>query len=83
MYMITSNQLFAPFKGIRVTPQYFYDMLLDVLAKIKQYGVCTFFPPCWDAEFEWPHIIQVTASQYGEELSDEQINAIDWDTQCS
>ena len=37
----------------------------------------------FSAEFKWPYIIQVTARQYGEELSDEQINAMDWNTKCS
>ena len=58
-------------------------MLLDVIAKIRQYGVYTFFLTCSTAEFDWSYIIQVIARQYGEELSDEQIGAVDWDTKCS
>ena len=50
---------------------------------MRQYGVYTFFLTCSVAELEWPYIIQVTARQYGEELSVEEINAMDCDTKCS
>ena len=37
--MISDDQIFSPFKNIRGTPQYFHNMLLDVLAKIRQFGI--------------------------------------------
>ena len=37
--MISDDQIFSSFKNIRGTPQYFHNMLLDVLAKIRQFGV--------------------------------------------
>ena len=55
-------------------------MLLDILAKIKQYDICAFFLTGSASEFEWPYIIQVVARQYGEELSDKEIYTKDWDT---
>ena len=80
MYMISNDQIFVSFKSIRGAPQYFHNIFLDVLAKIRQYSVRTFFPLFSAAEFEWPYIIQVTTCQYGEELSEEQINTIDLGT---
>ena len=44
--MISNDQIFSSFKNIRGTPQYFHNMLLDVLAKVSQLGVCTFFLTC-------------------------------------
>ena len=41
--MMTDDQIFSSFKNIRGTLQYFHNMLLDVLAKIRQFGVYTFF----------------------------------------
>ena len=55
-------------------------MCLDVLAKIRQYGVYTFFLTCSAAEFECPFMIHIIACQSGEELSNEQISAMDLDT---
>ena len=78
--MISDDQIFSSFKNIRGTPQYFHNMLLDVLAKIRQFGVYTFFLTCSAAEFHWTEIIQVVARQYGETLTDEQVNAMDWST---
>ena len=75
--MISDDQIFSSFKNIRGTPQYFHNMLLDVLAKIRQFGVYTLFLSCSAAEFHWTEIIQVVARQYGEILTDEQVNAMD------
>ena len=58
--MISDDQIFS-FKSIRGTPQYFHNMLLDVLAKIRQFGVYTFFLSSSAAEFHWTEIIQVVA----------------------
>ena len=79
-HMISDDQIFGSFKNIRGTPQYFHNMLLDVLAKIRQFGVYTFFLTCSAAEFQWTEIIQVVARQYGETLTDEQVNSMDWST---
>ena len=49
--MISHDQIFSSFKNIRVTPQYFHNMLLDVLAKNRQFGIYTFFLTCSAAEF--------------------------------
>ena len=62
------------------TPQYFYNILLDVLAKIRQFGVYTFFLTCSAAEFHWTEIIHIVARQYGETLTDEEVNSVDWGT---
>ena len=78
--MISDDQIFSSFKNIRGTPQYFHNMLLDVLAKIRQFGVYTFFLTCSAAEFHWTEIIQILARQYGENLTDEQVNEMDWST---
>ena len=80
--MISDDQIFSSCKN-RETPQYFHNMLLDVRAKMRQFGVCTFFLSCSAAEFHWTEIIQVVACHYGEILTDEQVNAIDWSTKIN
>ena len=62
--MIPDNQIFSSLKHISGTPQYFHNILLDVLAKTRQFGVYTFFLNCSAAEFQWAEIIQVVACQY-------------------
>ena len=78
--MISDDQIFASFKNIRGTPQYFHNMMLDVLAKVRQFGVTTFFLTFSAAEFHWPEIIKIVAYQYGETLTTEQVNGLDWNT---
>ena len=51
--MIFDDQIFSSLKNIRGTPQYFHNMLLDALAKIRQFEVCTFLLSCTAAEFHW------------------------------
>ena len=58
-------------------------MLLDELAKIRQFGVYTFFLTYSTAGFHWTEIIQVSACQYGEKLTDEQVNAMGWITKVN
>ena len=58
-------------------------MLLDVLAKVRQFGVYTFFLTCFAAEFHWTEIILVFAHQYGQTLTDEQVNAMGWRTKVN
>ena len=58
-------------------------MLLNVLAKTRQFGVYTFFLTCSAAEFHWTETIQVVACHYGQILTDEQVNAMDWSTKVN
>ena len=81
--IMSDDQIFASFKNIRWTPQYFHNMLLDVLAKSNQFGLYTFFLSCSAAEFHWTDIIKIVACQYGEKLSDEQVQAMNLSTKVS
>ena len=81
--MISDDQIFSSFKSIRGTPQYFHNTLLDDLAKIRQFGVYTFSLTCSAAEFHWTEIIQVVSRQYGQTLTDEQVNAMGWSTKVN
>ena len=64
--MFKEDELFASFKRIRGTPQYWKDMQLDILAKIRHFGPYTFFLSRSAADFYWPELVQIVAAQYGE-----------------
>ena len=76
--LVTNDELFATFKSIRGTPQYWKQMQLDMLAKIKQLGPYTFFVTGSAAEFQWTEIIQIVAKQYGQILTDEVVESMTW-----
>ena len=78
--VITDDQIYASFKSVRGTPQYWNNMMLDVLAKIRHFGVATWFLTWSAAIFKWTETIKIVAYQTGERLTDDQINAMDWDT---
>ena len=73
MKFLSENQLFASFKDVRGTPQYWNKMLLDVLAKVRAKNVRTFFLTFSWAEAHSPEIMKIVARQYGATLTDEQI----------
>merc|ERR1711911_515939 len=81
--MISNDEIFAVLKNIRGTPQYWHNMQLDVFAKIRYFGVPTFFLTMSAAVFQWTSIVKVIARQFGENLSDEEINAMDWKTKAN
>ncbi|WAR15763.1 hypothetical protein MAR_005868 [Mya arenaria] len=75
--------VFRSIKSVRATPQYWQQMQLDMLAKLRQLGLYTFFLTGSAAEFHWTEVIQVVAKQYGTSLSDEEIENMDWNTKRS
>ena len=76
--LLSDAELYSSFKSIRGTPQYFHDMMLDVLAKVRQYGAPTFWLTFSADDFGWTDIIKITARQYGQDLDDETINKMEW-----
>ena len=80
--MISVDQFFSAFDNIRGTPKYLHNMLLDVLAKIKQFGVYAFLTCSFVLHLT--EIIKVVVRQYGETLlTDEEVNVIDWSTKVN
>ena len=77
---ISDGETYTIFKKIRGTPQYFKEMQLDVLAKVRRYGVPTFFMTWSAAQFQWNHLIKIVArSSYPYQLlSDDDIDQMDW-----
>ena len=78
--MMSDQEIYSSFKKIRGTPQYFKDMLHDVLAKVRYYGVYTFFMTWSAAQFHWKHLIKfvgrVTIPR--KSYTDDEIEAMDW-----
>ena len=63
--LFRKDEIFATFKNIRGTPQYFKSMQLDMIAKVRCFGTYTFFITGSAADFFWPELIIVIAKQYG------------------
>ncbi|XP_033759087.1 uncharacterized protein LOC117341337 [Pecten maximus] len=66
--MMKYEELFTSFKKVRGSPQYWKEMQMDMLAKIRQFGPYTFFLTGSAADFHWPELIQIVAKQYGEQF---------------
>ena len=73
---IKDDELFqSVFSSIRGSPQYFHKMQLDVLAKVKRFGVPTFFMTWSAAQFKWTPLIKIVGrnSHPPQFFSDEEI----------
>ena len=77
--LMKDQQIMASFSKVRGTPPYWKQMSMDMMAKIRQFGPHTFFITGSIADFHIPEIIHAVALQYGEDLSDEQINSLTWE----
>ena len=80
---MSDDQIFASFKSVNGTRQYFYNMLLDVLGKSRQFGVYTLFLSCSAAEFNWTDITKIVAHRCGETLSDIKVQTTHWSTKVT
>ena len=78
--LMKEDELFASFKKIRGSPQYWKEMQQDMIAKIRQFGPYTFFISGSAADFHWPELIQVIAKQYGEHYTLEDAKLMNWQT---
>ena len=66
--MISDDQIYASFKNVRGTPQYWNNMMLDVLAKIRNFGVATWFLTWSAAIFQWTEIIDCSLPDWRKEF---------------
>ena len=66
--MLSEKQIYNSFKNFPDTPQYKHNQLLDVLAKVTQFGCYTFFLTLTAVipKF-WPRIIQMLGRKYGKQ----------------
>ena len=78
--MISDDQIYHSFKHVRGSPQWCDNMMLDCLAKSRKFDVTTFFLTMTPALFRWTNIIKIVAYQSGENLTDEDVNNMDWHT---
>ena len=75
--MLSEQQIYYSFKNIRGTPQYSNNMMLDVLAKVRQFGCYTFFLTLTAGipKF-WPEMIQMLGRQYGQNFTIDEVNSM-------
>ena len=56
----------------------FGNMALDILGKVRHFNVYSVFLTVTCAEFYWTKVIQVCTRSINENLTDDQVNAMDW-----
>ena len=72
--MLSDQQIYYTFKNIRGTPQYNRNQLLDILAKVRQFGCYTFFLTITAGiPHFWFEIFQILGHQYGKNFSKEDV----------
>ena len=73
--MLNDQQIYYTFKNIRGTPQFCRNQMLDVLAKVRQFGCYTFFLTLSAGiPHFWPEIFQILGRQYGKNFTEQDVN---------
>ena len=75
--MLNDQQIYYTFKNIRGTPQFCRNQMLDVLAKVRQFGCYTFFLTLSAGiPHFWPEIFQILGRQYGKNFTEQDVNGM-------
>jgi len=78
--IIHTDRAFTFMRDLRGSPAFCQKMLYELLAMVKQLGVCTWFLTLSAADLSWSEIIQILARQYGTNYSQQQVKDMDWET---
>ena len=57
--------------------------MFEVIAMVKELGIPTWFMTLSCADLRWPELLQIIAKTKGHDLSDEEVEALSYDDQCS
>ena len=80
--IIFKDQAYRFLQPVRGTPPYWQKVQYKLLAAIKQLGIFTWFFTLSAADLKWLDTIQEILSQSGQTLSDEEVNALNWEEKC-
>ncbi len=78
--LLYDTKAFQWMKNIRGTPAFWRKQLQEGLAMVRTLGPPTWFVTFSAAEYHWPEIIQAVCTQYGESVTESEVEKMDWET---
>lgn len=78
--VIASDNAFRTLQNITGSPPYWEHQKKNVLAMVRQFGICTFFVTMSAAETKWDSLIKILLKTVdGIDATDEQVTNTDWE----
>ena len=80
--LICHDQAYLFLRQIPGTPPYWQKFMYEVVAMVKQLGIPTWFMTLSCAELRWPEMFQIIARTQGQNMSNEEVEALSYNEKC-
>ena len=77
--LVQDGHAYKFLQKVRGSPAYWQLKMFETLSMVRSCGVPTFFLTLSAAEYHWPEMIQAIGSQYGENISEEEVKTMSWE----
>lgn len=82
MNLICQDQAYLFLMQIPGTPPYWQKFMYEVIVMVKPLGIPTWFVTLSFADLRWPELLQILARIQGNDLTDEQVDALSYNEKC-
>ena len=80
--LISKDQAFLFLRQIPGSPPYWQRFMYEAVAMVQQLGIPTWFMTSC-ADLRWPELFQIIAKIKGQNITDEQVEALSYNERCS
>ena len=81
--LISKDQAFLFLRHIPGSPPYWQRFMYEAVAMVQQLGIPTWFRTLSCADLRWPELFQIIAKIKGQNITDEQVEALSYNERCS
>jgi hypothetical protein len=81
--LLLQDQAYLFLRQIPGSPPYWQKFMYEVVAMVKQLGIPTWFMTLSCADLRWPELFQIIAKTKGNDLTDEEVEALSYHERCS
>ena len=80
--LICQDQAYLFLMQIPGTPPYWQKFMYEVIVMVKPLGIPTWFVTLSCADLRWPELLRILARIQGNDLTDEQVDALSYNEKC-
>ena len=80
--LVSQDQAYLFLRQIPGSPPYWQKFIYEVVAMAKQLGIPTWLMTLSCADLRWPELFKIIARTNGEDITDEEVDALSYDERC-
>ena len=80
--LICQDQAYLFLMQIPGTPPYWQKFMYEVIVMVKPLGIPTWFVTLSCADLRWPELLRIFARIQGNDITDEQVDALSYNEKC-